>query len=55
MPQIPDSLVLRRHRDLAGRRHQVWARRGILFVLGLIPLLGLFNDAPQALLGELGE
>ena len=43
MPEIPDSLVLRRHRDLAGRRHQVWARRGILFVLGLIPLLGLFN------------
>jgi hypothetical protein len=43
VPEIPDSIVLRRHRDLAGRRHQVWARRGVLTLLGLVPLLGLFN------------
>jgi hypothetical protein len=40
---IPDTLVLRRHRDLTGRRHQQWWRRGILAVLVLIPVLALFN------------
>lgn len=43
MPRIPDSIVLRRHRDLVGRRHQVWIRRGVVLLLGLVPLLGLFN------------
>jgi hypothetical protein len=40
---IPDTIVLRRHRDLAGRRHQVWWRRGLLALVGVIPLLALFN------------
>lgn len=43
MPTIPAWIVLRRHRDLVGRRHQVWVRRGILLVLALVPLLGLVN------------
>jgi hypothetical protein len=41
--QIPDGLVLRRHRDLVGRRHQVWIRRFLLAVIGLVPLLALLN------------
>jgi hypothetical protein len=40
---IPDTIVLKRHRDLVGRRHQVWWRRGLLALVGLIPLLALFN------------
>jgi hypothetical protein len=40
---IPDSIVLRRHRDLVGRRHQVWWRRGLVALVGVIPLLALFN------------
>jgi hypothetical protein len=40
---VPDPLVLRRHRDLEGRRHQVWWRRGLLTLVGLIPLLALLN------------
>jgi len=40
---IPDSIVLKRHRDLVGRRHQVWVRRSLLVVVGLVPLIALFN------------
>jgi hypothetical protein len=40
---IPDTIVLRRHRDLEGRRHQVWWRRGLLALVGVVPLLALFN------------
>jgi hypothetical protein len=41
--QIPDGLVLRRHRDLEGRKHQKWVRRGLLVLIGLVPLLALLN------------
>jgi hypothetical protein len=40
---IPDSIVLKRHRDLVGRRHQVWWRRGLLALVAAIPVLALFN------------
>src|SRR5205823_9043454 len=40
---IPDSIVLRRHRDLVGRRHEIWVRRGLLVVLGVVPALALAN------------
>jgi hypothetical protein len=40
---IPDTIVLKRHRDLAGRRHQVWWRRGLLALVAAIPVLALFN------------
>jgi hypothetical protein len=43
MPPIPDTLVLRRHRDLQGRRMDVWIRRGLLTLVGLVPLLALIN------------
>jgi hypothetical protein len=41
---VPDTLVLRRHRDLEGlRRSEVWARRSILGAIGLFSVLGLAN------------
>ena len=43
MADTPQGIVLRRHRDLHGRRHQVWARRGILTLIAIVPLLGLVN------------
>jgi hypothetical protein len=43
MADAPQQIVLRRHRDLQGRRHQVWARRGILGLIGVFALLGLLN------------
>jgi hypothetical protein len=41
--EVPDGLVLRRHRDLAGRRREEWVRRGILGVIALVLLLGVAN------------
>ena len=41
--QIPDGLVLRRHRDLEGKKHGAWIRRGLLALVGLVPLLALLN------------
>jgi hypothetical protein len=43
MPEIPDTIVLRRHRDLEGRRHEQWWRRGLLALVALVPVLALFN------------
>lgn len=43
MAESPDEIVLGRHRDLKGRQHQVWVRRGVLAVLAVIPVLGLAN------------
>jgi hypothetical protein len=41
---IPDALVLKRHRDLAGfGRWEIWGRRVTLTVVGVIILLGLLN------------
>jgi hypothetical protein len=39
----PDEIQLNRHRDLEGRDNEVWIRRGILALLGVIPLLALIN------------
>ena len=33
MADIPDSIVLKRDRDLDGRRREIWIRRGILALL----------------------
>jgi hypothetical protein len=43
MADTPEGIVLGRHRDLDGRRHQCWARRGILALIAVVPVLGLFN------------
>jgi hypothetical protein len=40
---IPDSLVLRRHRDFVGRRQGRWLRRGLLALVAVVPVLALFN------------
>jgi hypothetical protein len=42
-PDRPDFITLSRHRDLQGRRHALWVRRGILAVLALLPLLAVAN------------
>jgi hypothetical protein len=39
----PDTLTLKTHRDLEGRRHYVWYRRGLLGLLAVVLVLGLVN------------
>ena len=49
MPDIPDTIVVRRHRDLVGRRHEIWVRRGLLALVGAVLALGLadvFGQSP---------
>lgn len=43
MAEIPDTIVLKRHRDLEGRHGHVWFRRGLLVLVGAVPVLALFN------------
>jgi hypothetical protein len=46
----PDGIVLRRHRDLAGREWHPWVRRallGLLAVVTLLALLGVFGQRPS--------
>jgi hypothetical protein len=43
MAAIPDGIVLKRHRDLEGRRNHAWVRRSLIVLIGLVPLLALFN------------
>ena len=43
MAAIPDGIVLKRHRDLEGRRNHAWVRRALIVLVGLVPLLALFN------------
>jgi hypothetical protein len=45
---VPDTLVLGRHRDLTGtRRHGVWARRGVRAAIAAVALLALLNAFGQ--------
>jgi hypothetical protein len=39
----PEGIVLRRHRDLEGRRYGIWIRRALLALVAAISLLGLLN------------
>jgi hypothetical protein len=59
MASAPDGLTLERHRDMAGRQWWIWARRALLALLAVVPVLALFDvfgqrpettevDAPQA-------
>lgn len=43
MAQIPDTIVLKRDRDLAGREHEIWVRRGLFALLCVVPVLALLN------------
>jgi hypothetical protein len=40
---IPEQIVLKRDRDLEGRRWEIWIRRGLFALLPIIALLGLLN------------
>jgi hypothetical protein len=40
---VPDGVVLKRHRDLQGRRNEIWVRRGLLALVAVVPLLALLN------------
>jgi hypothetical protein len=47
----PEGIVLRRHRDLAGRNWHPWLRRGLLCLVGviaLLALLGIFGQRPSS-------
>jgi hypothetical protein len=43
MADIPDGLVLKRHRDLDGLRETLWPRRLILGAIAVFAVLGLLN------------
>lgn len=43
MADIPEGIVLRRHRDLRGRTKFIWIRRALVALVALLPLLALFN------------
>ena len=43
MTDIPDTLVLKRHRDLEGLRRRPWPRWVILGLMAVLCLLGLLN------------
>jgi hypothetical protein len=41
--EIPDRLVLKRHRDLEGLRRAPWPRRSIVALIAIFSVLGLLN------------
>ena len=43
MADIPDGIVLKRDRDLEGRQHDVWVRRGLMALVAAVPVVALFN------------
>ena len=43
MSEIPDRIVLKRDRDLEGRKYDVWVRRGLLSLVAAAPMIALFN------------
>jgi hypothetical protein len=47
MVPTPSTVVLKRDRDLAGRKNQIWVRRGLLTLVGVIPFLALLNVLGQ--------
>jgi len=40
---VPDCIVLDRHRDLEGRGWQIWVRRSLMALVAAIGVLALFN------------
>lgn len=50
MADVPDQLVLRRHRDLVGRERQPWTRRtllGLVAVLCVLAAADVFGQEPS--------
>lgn len=43
MADIPDRIVLKRHRDLEGRQNHIWYRRGAVALTAALAVLGLLN------------
>lgn len=43
MPDTPDTLTLKHHRDLEGREHNPWTRRALLALLCAFLVAGLVN------------
>ena len=43
MADVPDGIVLKRHRDLEGMRETLWPRRIIVGAVGVFSILGLLN------------
>jgi hypothetical protein len=39
----PDTLSLKRHRDLVGRSSELWGRRTVIAILCIAPILAAFN------------
>jgi len=55
MAQIPDTIVLKRDRDLEGRQNEIWVRRGLFGLLCVVPVLALvnlFGQQPQTSTGS---
>jgi hypothetical protein len=54
--QIPDTIVLRRDRDLDSRRNDIWVRRGLFALVCVVPilaLLNLFGQSPDSSAGTI--
>jgi hypothetical protein len=54
---VPQTIVLKRDRDLEGRSWEVWVRRGLFWLLPLVTLLALLNlfgQRPTTSLGDAG-
>lgn len=47
MAEVPDTIVLKRDRDLEGRSHEIWIRRGLFALLPLLSLVALTNAFGQ--------
>ncbi|HEV7585683.1 MAG TPA: hypothetical protein VGO14_07885 [Solirubrobacteraceae bacterium] len=43
MPEVPEGISLERHRDLRGRLRQIYARRALIGVIAVLPVLALLN------------
>jgi hypothetical protein len=43
MADVPDTLVLKRDRDLEGRQNDIWVRRGLMALIAAVPVIALFN------------
>jgi hypothetical protein len=41
--RIPDTIVLRRDRDLGPRQNDIWVRRGLFGLVCIVPVLALLN------------
>jgi hypothetical protein len=43
VPEIPDTIVLRRDRDLEQRKSEIWVRRCLFALVCAVPVLALLN------------